>query len=137
MESSNDVRSDGTRRATILVVDDDPGVREAYKLIFGGDPHLLVAADGRTALALLATRRVDVALLDILLPDVDGLEILRDIRAESPGTAVVMVTGVRTVVTAVEAMRLGAVDYLTKPFGAAEVHERRGPGPRAAAPESP
>ena len=121
MESANGHTFPPRPRATILAVDDDPSVREAYELILRDDYRLLAAADGRTALALVATRSVQVALLDILLPGADGLEILRDIRAESPGTSVVMVTGVRTVVTAVEAMRRGAVDYLTKPFGADEV----------------
>ena len=121
MESTGELLSLPRQRPTILAVDDDPSVREAYELILRDHYQLLTAADGRTALALVATRPVHVALLDILLPGADGLEILRDIHAESPATSVVMVTGVRTVVTAVEAMRRGAVDYLTKPFGADEV----------------
>src|SRR5262245_41206657 len=103
-------------RPTILVVDDDAALCESFDLILGDRYRVRAAADGRAALAALASERFDAVLLDILLPDLDGLEVLREIRASDAHLPVVMVTGVRTVVTAVEAMRLGAFDYVTKPF---------------------
>jgi DNA-binding response OmpR family regulator/AraC-like DNA-binding protein len=103
-------------RPTILVVDDDAALCESLDLILGDRYHVRCAGAGRAALAVLASEQIDAILLDILLPDVDGLEVLREIRASGAHVPVVMVTGVRTVVTAVEAMRLGAFDYVTKPF---------------------
>lgn len=103
-------------RPTILVVDDDAALCESFDLILGDRYRVRAVADGRAALATLAAERIDAILLDILLPGLDGLEVLREIRASDPHMPVVMVTGVRTIVTAVEAMRLGAFDYVTKPF---------------------
>jgi DNA-binding response OmpR family regulator len=107
--------------ATVLVVDDDAGVRESYQLILGEDHHVIAVSNGPAALEMARSHQIDVVLLDLLLPGLDGLEVLRDLKATNPQVPVVMVTGVRTVVTGVEAMRLGAFDYLTKPFDEDEV----------------
>jgi DNA-binding response OmpR family regulator len=108
-------------RPVLLVVDDDDGVRDALHVILDDDYAVLDAADGRTALSLIRARRVDLVLLDILMPEIDGLEILRELRAFEPRLPVVMMTAVKTVGTAVAAMKLGAADYVTKPFQDAEL----------------
>jgi DNA-binding response OmpR family regulator/AraC-like DNA-binding protein len=100
----------------VIVVDDDDGVREALHLILDDDYEGADAADGGKAVDTVRTRPVDLALLDILLPDIDGIEALKELKAMVPAIPVIMLTGVRTVRTTVAAMKLGAVDYVTKPF---------------------
>src|SRR2546426_2059728 len=103
-------------RPVILVVDDDSGVREAFRLILEDQYDLLEAADGKQALDRLRTSPVDLVLLDIRLPEMDGIEVLERIKSVDDGVEVILVTAVKTVRTAVDAMKLGAFDYLTKPF---------------------
>jgi DNA-binding NtrC family response regulator len=103
-------------RPVILVVDDDPGLRESFRLILEEQYELLEAPDGPRALTLLRTHQVDVVLLDIRLPEMDGIEVLERIKTMDEGIEVILVTAVKTVRTAVAAMKLGAFDYLTKPF---------------------
>ena len=103
-------------RPVVLVVDDDPGVRASFQLVLDQDYEVVEAAAGRQALELLAGRQVDLVLLDIRLPEMDGIEVLERIKALDEGIEVILVTAVRTVRTAVAAMKLGAFDYLTKPF---------------------
>jgi DNA-binding response OmpR family regulator len=109
------------QRPVVLVVDDDAAVREALHLVLDEDYSVLDAAHGRTAVGIVAAKRVDVVLLDILMPDIDGIEILQELKALKPDLAVIMLTAVKTVRTSVAAMKLGAWDYLTKPFHEEEV----------------
>src|SRR5262249_23765401 len=108
-------------RPVILIVDDDDGVREALHLILDDSYAVLDVADGRTALGMIREHGVDLVLLDILMPDIDGIEILQEIRSFEPRLPVIMMTAVRTVLTAVAAMKLGAADYITKPFAEANL----------------
>jgi DNA-binding NarL/FixJ family response regulator len=103
-------------RPVVLVVDDDDGVREALHLVLDDDYVVLDVGDGRTALSIVRAHPVDVVLLDILMPEVDGIEILQELRIFAPTLPVIMMTAVKTVLTAVSAMKLGAHDYITKPF---------------------
>jgi DNA-binding NtrC family response regulator len=111
------IRAEGSSlRPVILVVDDDPGVRESFRLILDDHYEVLDAGDGPRALQILRHTQVDVVLLDIRLPEMDGIEVLAQIKTLDEQIEVVLVTAVKTVRTAVEAMKLGAFDYLTKPF---------------------
>jgi len=103
-------------RAVVLVVDDDAGIRDALHVVLDEEYAVIEAAHGRTALNLLLSQTVDLVVLDILMPDVDGLEVLQEIKAVAPNLPVIMMTAVKTVRTTVAAMKLGASDYLTKPF---------------------
>src|SRR2546421_1583053 len=103
-------------RPVVLVVDDDHGVRESFRLILQGRYEVLEAADGRQALERLRASPVDLVLLDIRLPEMDGIEVLERMKAVDDGVEVILVTAVKTVRIAVDAMKLGAFDYLTKPF---------------------
>ena len=109
---------DGPRglRPVILVVDDEPGLRESFRLILDEDFEVIDVADGTAALEVVRSSQVDLVLLDIRLPGMDGIEVLERIKGLDEGVEVVLVTAVRTVRTAVAAMKLGAFDYLTKPF---------------------
>src|SRR2546422_2054663 len=103
-------------RPVILVVDDDPGVRESFRLILEDHYDVLDVPNGPRALEVLRSAQVDLVLLDIRLPDMDGIEVLERTKAIDEGIEVILVTAVKTVRTAVAAMKLGAFDYLTKPF---------------------
>jgi DNA-binding NtrC family response regulator len=103
-------------RPVVLVVDDDPGVRESFRLILEDHYDVTDVPDGPAALDVVRTSAVDLVLLDIRLPGMDGIEVLERIKALDEGIAVILVTAVKTVRTAVAAMKLGAFDYLTKPF---------------------
>ncbi len=105
---------------SVLVVDDDIGVRESFEAVLSKDYELLFAASGPEALRILSTQDVNLVLLDIRMPGMDGIEVLRRIRELSDQTDVVVVTAVKSLKTAVEAIKLGATDYITKPF---DVHE--------------
>jgi len=104
--------------ARILVVDDEPGLREFVGDALRLDDHDVVeAGDGRAASRLLDQRGFDLVLTDLRMPEVDGLTLLRKIRTEQPEVEVIVMTAHGTVDSAVEAMKLGAFDYLEKPVG--------------------
>jgi DNA-binding NtrC family response regulator len=103
-------------RPAILVVDDDPGVRESFRLILEDHYDVVDVPDGPSALDVVRASPMDLVLLDIRLPGMDGIEVLERIKAIDERVEVILVTAVKTVRTAVAAMKLGAFDYLTKPF---------------------
>ena len=103
--------------ARILVADDEPGLREFITDSLELDDHTVVAAkDGREAARLLDERGFDLVLTDLKMPGLDGMAILRKVRAEQPEVEVIMMTAHGTVDNAVEAMKLGAFEYLQKPI---------------------
>ena len=108
-------------RPVVLVVDDDPGLRESFRLILEDEFDVLEVPDGLQAFEILRSCQVDLVLLDIRLPGMDGIEVLERIKALDEQVEVILVTAVKTVRTAVAAMKLGAFDYLTKPFDEEEV----------------
>ena len=103
-------------RPVILVIDDDAGLRESFRLILDDTFDVIDAADGKSGLDILRNAQVDVVLLDIRLPEMDGIEVLEQIKVLDEQVEVILVTAVKTVRTAVAAMKAGAFDYLTKPF---------------------
>jgi len=104
------------KQGTILVVDDENGIRQSFKVLFKDSYHVLVAETGKEAIDLLTKNSVDLILLDILLPDVNGLDLLKKLKAIDPNPEVIMVTAVKDVQTAVRAIKLGAYEYIIKPF---------------------
>jgi len=111
-----EVESHPHDRPVVLVVDDDAGVREGLRFALDEHYTVLDASQGRSAMSIVQTERVDLVLLDILMPEVDGLEILQELKTLDPDLPVIMMTAVKTVRTTVAAMKLGACDYVTKPF---------------------
>ena len=103
-------------RPVVLIVDDEPGVRASVKVILEGECEVVEAVNGPAALQTVKARDIDLCLLDIRLPGMEGIEVLERLKRLDGDLEVVLVTAVRTVRTAVEAMKLGAYDYLTKPF---------------------
>jgi DNA-binding NtrC family response regulator len=104
--------------ATILIVDDDRALRESLEETVAGLGHRSVsAASGSEALARLERESVDAVLLDLHLPEMDGIEVLRRLRENPAPPPVVILTAFASAANTIEAMRLGAFDHLTKPIG--------------------
>jgi len=105
----------------ILIVDDDEiFLRPLRRTLEAAGFDVLAAASGEDAIDLLKRDDVDLVVSDRRLPGIDGVELVRRIKAEHPDLAVVVMTAYGTIESAVEAMRLGALDYLVKPFEPAE-----------------
>ena len=106
----------------ILVIDDEKLIRWSLKERMTREGHAVTEAeDGRSAAAALDAELPDLVLLDMKLPDTDGLTILKSIQERAPELPVIIITAFSTVDTAVEAMRLGAYDYISKPFDLEEL----------------
>ena len=103
--------------ARILVVDDEEIIiRSCLRILGGGDYEVEAVQDGLEALKKIEERQYDVLILDIMMPRIDGLEVLQRVKETHPDIDVIMVTGLSQIDTAVRAMKLGAFDYLPKPF---------------------
>jgi two-component system response regulator AtoC len=106
----------------ILVVDDEPGVLEAVRVILEEEYEVLTATTGEEALRIISKKDIDLIFLDITLPGgIDGLEVLKRIKDSGENINVVMLTATNTANVAVQAMKLGAFDYITKPFDSEEI----------------
>ncbi len=104
---------------TILIADDEPGIRSSLqKLLEFESYRVVLAEDGARALDILRDRAVDLVLLDIKMPGLDGLEVLSQIHRDQPQLPVVIISGHGSIQTAVEATRLGAYDFIEKPIDA-------------------
>jgi len=107
----------------ILVIDDEPSIRELLKDFFTGKGfEVTTSSDGETALNLLKDNKFDLLLLDLMMPGMNGLDVLREIASEKLDIPSIMITAYASVSTAVEAMKLGAFDYITKPFVLEDVY---------------
>ncbi len=108
----------------ILVVDDEQNIRTSLKEILARDGyHVVTAESGEAALALLPTHEFDLALIDLKLTGIGGIEVLTTLREQSPNTVTIVLTAHASLETAVEALRKGAHDYLFKPCKPAELRE--------------
>ncbi len=108
--------------ARILIVDDEPVICRSCEKVFRRSGHEACSAlSGRQALEMLQKESFDVVFTDLKMMDVGGMEVLRTVREQFPGTVVVVITGYATIASAVETMRSGAFDYLPKPFTVAEL----------------
>jgi len=110
-------------KARILVVDDEKSMRDLLSITLEKEGYdVLTAAGGEPAIEALHRESVDAVITDLRMPKVDGLQVLRVAKEISPDTAVIVITAVASTETAVEAMKLGAYDYITKPFKLDEVN---------------
>jgi DNA-binding NtrC family response regulator len=106
-----------TQMPVLLIVDDEPQVLDLLRRFAERVGFAVVsAASGRQALTLLRERRADMALVDLHMPDIGGLDVLKSIRETDPSCQVVLITGFASIDTAVDAVKLGARDYLSKPL---------------------
>jgi nitrogen regulation protein NR(I) len=106
----------------VLIVDDEPNLRKILAAQLSRDGYdILTAEDGEQGLQILRENHVDLVITDLKMPKVDGMTLLKEALREEPGLPIVMITAHGTVDTAVEALKSGAFDYLTKPFDKDEV----------------
>ena len=114
-----------TPQGTILVVDDEPGVLLTIQAILAQEGYAVDGApNGQAAIARLADKTYDLVLTDLRLGDMDGLDVLREIRRQSPRTVAIVLTGYASLESAIQAMREGAYDYLVKPTDVEELKLR-------------
>jgi DNA-binding NtrC family response regulator len=107
---------------TVLVVDDEELLVKSCKQILSSEGYsVLTEARGKTALDVIRRQQPDIVLTDLMLPDVDGMTLLREARSVAPGTLIIMITGFATVDSSVEAIQAGAYDYIPKPFTATQL----------------
>ncbi len=101
----------------ILVIDDELGLREGCRRICEPEGYeVLTAENGRSGLDIAASNQIDCALIDLKLPDMDGLDVLKKIKENDPEIVPIIISGHGTIEVAVEAMKLGALDFVSKPF---------------------
>jgi two-component system, NtrC family, response regulator PilR len=101
----------------IIVLDDEPGIRELLGMILNKNGYMVeTVADGNEAINRMENDLYDLAVLDIVMPTLNGIDVLRTINEKSPETSVIMITAYASHETALEAMKLGAYDYIAKPF---------------------
>src|SRR5262245_5530317 len=102
---------------TILVVDDEEKIRQTLRGVLTDEGfEVLEASDGRRALELLESAVPRLAIVDVWMPEVDGIELLARMRTQAPGVPIIVISGHGTIETAVRVIRLGAFDCLEKPF---------------------
>ena len=122
---SNPVEGDSTtfrkRRGTLLVVDDEDGPRQSLRVIFKDEYDMLMAEDGPTAIDLAQKHPIDVAVLDIRMAGMSGIEVLERLKYVNPNIEVIMMTAFETTDTIRQALRLRACDYINKPFDLATI----------------
>jgi signal transduction histidine kinase len=109
------------RKGTLLIVDDEDGPRESLQVIFKGQYDILMANGGPRAIDLAQKNRVDVAICDIRMTGMSGIEVLERLKYVDPGIEVIMMTAFETTDTMRQALRLRACDYINKPFDLATV----------------
>jgi len=101
----------------ILVIDNEDVICDACRMVLTEKGHKVdYYTTGNSGLQAAGLRHYDLVLLDMKLPDMDGMDILRRLKDRNPSLAVIVMTGYSTISNAVQAMKLGAVDYLSKPF---------------------
>jgi len=107
---------------TILVIDDERSMREFLSIMLGKEGYRAIAIDnGNDALEFISKNKYDLIITDIKMPKMSGIDILRESMALHPNTPVIMITAFASTEVAVEAMKLGAYDYITKPFNVDEI----------------
>ncbi len=109
------------KKPILLVCDDEEGIRESFKLILSDNYQLKFVSNGLQAIDLLKTFTPDAMLLDIKMPKINGLEVLKQIKKLKPKLPVIIVTGYQSVETAQEAIKNGAADYIPKPFESKQI----------------
>ena len=117
----------------ILVVDDEAMVSSSCRRILTGEGDKVETTEsGQEGLNLALSRRFDVVMADLRMPDLDGMELVRTLRRKRPETAIIIITGYGTVPSAVEAAKLGVSDYIEKPFTPEQIREAVSRAPRSA-----
>jgi two-component system, sensor histidine kinase and response regulator len=121
-ELSKEFTADNPANASLLVIDDEPGIRQGCKRALTPQGyHVDIAADGDEGLEKFRTGHYELVLIDVMMPGVNGIELIARIHEQDPDTVCVIITGYATVELAVSAIKQGAYDFLTKPFTSDEL----------------
>ena len=110
-----------TDMGSILIVDDEIGPRESLRMILKPNYEVHTAANGYEALNFIGREKVDLVTLDLKMPGIPGMDVLREIRKLNNNIEVIIITGYGTLANAIEAIRFGAVDFISKPFNVTEI----------------
>lgn len=110
-------------KTNILVVDDELGVRESLRMVLKDNYNVLTAANGQESLEMIKEGNTSLVILDVKMPDIDGMEVLKQIKDTCPQLPVIVLTGVGTHRIAAEAIKLGAADFIVKPINAGYVKQ--------------
>jgi len=113
-----------SKTSTILVVDDEIGPRESLRAILKPEYTVLVATEGEQALKIVEETPLDVVLLDLRMPGISGISVLERIKSFNPDIEVILITGYASYETVLEALRLHAFDYISKPFNIPELRNK-------------
>ena len=106
-----------------MIVDDEAGPRQTLEMLFKDDYSIRLAESGREAIGITARQTVDVAIVDLRMPDMSGIQTLSQLKRIDPAIEVIILTAFETLETARQALRLGACEYLTKPFEIATIRQ--------------
>jgi len=110
-------------QTNILVVDDELGVRESLRMVLKDNYNVLTAANGQEGLEMIKEGKPSLVILDVKMPDIDGMEVLKQIKDTCPQLPVIVLTGAGTHRIAAEALKLGAADFIVKPINAGSVKQ--------------
>jgi signal transduction histidine kinase len=134
---TSNLKEPAPTKPVLLVVDDEEGPRTSLRVVFKGEFEVLLASNGIDAMKLARTNKVDVAILDILMHGMSGVDVLRELKCIDEDIEVIMLTAYETLETARQALRLGAREYLNKPFDIAALRTaaRKALGKRRASQE--
>src|SRR5262245_53680006 len=105
----------------LLIVDDEMGSRQSLQAVFSRDYKVSLASCAKEALACLSEDRIDLVILDYMMPDMDGVTLLREIQSRYTDLPFIMVSASSTVRPVVDAIRAGAFDFVAKPFDVQEI----------------
>ncbi len=108
-------------KANVLVVDDDLGPRESMRMILKPLHNVYIAEDGQTALRIIREKPIDLVTLDLRMPGMQGIDVLKEIKKFNPNIEVIIVTGFGSLKSATEAMKFGVKGYITKPYNLSEI----------------
>ena len=118
------VRQGAMKPIRVLIIDDEGDICDACRMVLAEKGHAVDhCMTGRAGLSAVERGKYDVVLLDMKLPDIDGTEVLKALRGKAHAPRVIVMTGYSTMSNAINAMRLGAADYLAKPFSDDELIE--------------
>lgn len=112
------------KKPSVLIVDDEPNIRDVFREFLEEEGYqVLIARNGQEALSTMELNRPDLVFLDIQMPGMNGVEVLRSIKETYPETKVVMISGYATVETARKTLKMGAFDYVVKPVDLRHLEE--------------
>lgn len=114
--------NDDHQKYRVLIIDDEDGILDLCRRVLGRDGYTVVTANrGEKAIEIIAKESFDLVLSDLKMPGLDGIELLKKVKAISPNTEVIIITGQATIETAIESIKNGAYDYILKPFNISEL----------------